>query len=306
MHIAYHPSYNHPVPAHHRFPMKKYDDVYLSIINSPLKKSCTFLTPNLCEWETIQLVHEKDYIKHLMDKTLDKSSIRRIGFELDERIIERERYIMDGTLQVSLMALEHHPVGFNIAGGTHHAFSNRGEGFCIFNDFAISAAYILKHKLCENILIIDCDVHQGNGTAEIFQNNPHVFTFSMHGKNNFPFEKENSDLDIELEDGIHDEEYLHYLHQSLDFIDRIFHPDIIFYQCGVDILHTDKMGKLNISTNGCAMRDEIVFQYAHSKGLPIVCALGGGYSSKLEDIVSQHIQTFLIADKLYSSSKKHP
>lgn len=298
MYVSYHPSFNHPVPEHHRFPMQKYDDVFQSIMYSDIRSHISVLTPELCPIDIIELAHDRKYIDSLLHRELDAAHIRRIGFQLDDLIIERERYIMDGTLQVSIKAAQESSYGFNIAGGTHHAFSDRGEGFCIFNDFAISAAYLIEKRLSEKVLIIDCDVHQGNGTAQIFRHQPHVFTFSMHGKNNFPFVKENSDLDIELEDGSDDDKYLSYLQQSLDFIDKIFHADFIFYQCGVDILSTDKMGKLKVSSQGCQKRDEIVYQYARSKKIPIVSALGGGYSTSLEDIVSQHVKTIHTAHQI--------
>jgi len=301
MFIAYHPTYNHPVPEGHKFPMQKYDDVYHHLLQNPSFKDTTFIRPDLCDKSTLALAHDHQYIDNILSLNIERKEERRIGFILDEAIVIRERHIMQGTLELSLLALEHNSCGINIAGGTHHAFSNKGEGFCIFNDLAISASYLLQKGLCHNILIIDCDVHQGNGTAEIFNAHPQVFTFSMHGKNNYPFEKETSDLDIELNDGTEDHEYLKYLEQSLDFILNIFEPDFIFYQCGVDILHTDKMGKLKVTPQGCLERDKIVFNLAKKLNVPIVCALGGGYSKDLSVITQQHLHTFELAHALFNN-----
>jgi acetoin utilization deacetylase AcuC-like enzyme len=183
----------------------------------------------------------------------------------------------------------------NIAGGTHHAFANKAEGFCLFNDFAIASSVLLKEKKASKIIIIDLDVHQGNGTASIFKNNSNVITFSMHGKNNFPFKKEISNLDIELEDGISDEIYLQKLEQGLNSIltEQVF--DFAFYQSGVDILITDKLGKLKVSQSACLDRDQLVFKHLKNKKIPVVTAMGGGYSSKIADIVNAHCNTFKTA-----------
>lgn len=301
MYIAYHPYYNHPVPEGHRFPMQKYDDIYNSLTRLIPEGSLHIITPGLCDYSILGYVHTADYLEALEKLSLDTSHIRRIGFSLDQRIVDRERYIMQGTLEVTIKALEQRALGINIAGGTHHAFADRGEGFCILNDLAIAAAYLLAQKLCSKILIIDCDVHQGNGTAHIFQDNPHVFTFSIHGKNNFPFVKEHSDLDIELADGTGDEAYLEMLEQSLTNISHRFNPDFIFYQCGVDILATDKMGKLKVTPNGCRERDKMVFEFARKQGTPMVCTSGGGYSHQLSDVVDAHINTFMTGFHIFGN-----
>jgi acetoin utilization deacetylase AcuC-like enzyme len=187
----------------------------------------------------------------------------------------------------------------NVAGGTHHAFTNKGEGFCLLNDMAIAANYLIKNKLAERILIVDLDVHQGNGTAQIFQNNKNVFTLSMHGKNNYPFHKEISDLDIELLDGINDDDYLALLYKNLPDVIKKHQPDFIFYLCGVDILSTDKFGKLNVTTEGCKQRDIFVFEQCKANNIPVACAMGGGYSPKIADIVNAHSNTFKAAINLF-------
>jgi acetoin utilization deacetylase AcuC-like enzyme len=187
----------------------------------------------------------------------------------------------------------------NIAGGTHHAFANRGEGFCLLNDIAFAANMLLIQQKVKRILIVYLDVHQGNGTAAIFKNNPAVFTLSMHGGDNYPFHKEQSDLDIPLLAGTTDQTYINLLNQYLPKTIEEHKPDFIFYLCGVDVLASDKLGKLNLSLEGCKMRDEIVFNLAKTNKIPVACAMGGGYSPKISDIVDAHCQTFKVAQNIF-------
>ena len=187
----------------------------------------------------------------------------------------------------------------NIAGGTHHAYSYRGEGFCLLNDQAIAASYLLRKKLVKKILIVDLDVHQGNGTAEIFSEEPSVFTFSMHGKNNYPFKKEKSNLDLELENGTEDEEYLRLLKQTLPQLIKEQQPDFIFYLSGVDILATDKLGKLGCTEAGCKERDRFVLQTCRDYKIPVQVSMGGGYSPEIKHIVNAHANTFRLAQEIW-------
>jgi acetoin utilization deacetylase AcuC-like enzyme len=187
----------------------------------------------------------------------------------------------------------------NIAGGTHHAYTDRGEGFCLLNDNAIAANALLQEQKAKKILIVDLDVHQGNGTAQIFANENRVFTFSMHGEKNYPLHKEKSDLDIGLPDGIGDNAYLQLLHENLARLLDEVQPDFMFFQCGVDILSTDKLGRLGISKEGCKARDRIVLQSAKTNRIPLVCSMGGGYSEKIADIVDAHANTFRLAQEIY-------
>ena len=180
----------------------------------------------------------------------------------------------------------------NIAGGTHHAFRNRGEGFCLFNDVAIGSYYALEKHQMQSILIIDLDVHQGNGTASILKDNDKVYTFSMHGEKNYPFHKETSNLDVPVKDGISGKEYLKKLKEKLDFLSNKLSPDIIFYISGVDILDTDKLGRLSVKREDCKIRDEMVFEFSKKSKTPIVTVMGGGYSEKIYDIVEAHCNTF--------------
>jgi len=296
--IAYHEIYQHPLPEGHRFPMLKYELIPNQLLYEGVISTDNLFKPNNCSEENILFTHDLNYWKNLSQLKLTESEIRKIGFPLSSKLIEREITIMQGTIDCALYALQF-GCAMNIAGGTHHAFTNKGEGFCMLNDMAIAANYLLKNKLAERILIVDLDVHQGNGTAQIFENNKNVFTFSMHGKNNYPFHKETSDLDIELPDGINDDEYLLLLQNNLSAIIKKHEPDFVFYLCGVDILSTDKFGKLNISLSACKQRDIFVFELCKIYKIPVACAMGGGYSPKISDIVNAHCNTFKVAIDLF-------
>lgn len=296
--IAYKEIYQHPLPEGHRFPMLKYELIPNQLLYEGIISKQNLFEPNDCSEENILLTHDYNYWKNLNQLKLTESEMRKIGFPLSAKLIEREITIMQGTIDCALYALQY-GCAMNIAGGTHHAFTNKGEGFCMLNDMAIAANYLLKNKLAERILIVDLDVHQGNGTAQIFQNNKNVFTFSMHGKNNYPFHKEKSDLDIELPDGINDDEYLLLLQNNLLEVFIKHEPDFVFYLCGVDILSTDKFGKLNISLAACKQRDVFVFELCKKHKVPVACAMGGGYSPKISDIVNAHCNTFKAAVELF-------
>jgi acetoin utilization deacetylase AcuC-like enzyme len=213
-------------------------------------------------------------------------------------LVAREVVIMNGTVQAALFALEF-GIGMNIAGGTHHAFRDRGEGFCLLNDIALAADYLLERKGISKILVVDLDVHQGNGTARIFRHEPRVFTFSMHSGHNYPFHKEQSDLDIPLADGTEDGPYLKALQETLPRLLETVAPDFMFFQSGVDILATDKLGRLKVSPAGCKARDRFVLETCRRHGVPVAVSMGGGYSEKIADIVEAHANTFRLAQYLY-------
>ena len=246
----------------------------------------------------ILAVHDAEYFYDLLNITLDQRTARKIGFPLSEVLIEREITIADGTIKASKYALKH-GIAMNIAGGTHHAFTNKGEAFCMLNDQAIGARFLQKNQLAKHILIVDLDVHQGNGTAEIFKNDTSVFTFSMHGKHNYPFKKEQSDLDIELENNTEDEEYLSILQETLPQLITKQKPDFIFYLCGVDVIATDKLGKLNMSIEGCKQRDRFVLETCKNHNIPVMCSMGGGYSTDIKTIIHAHANTFRLAQDIY-------
>ena len=296
--IAYDPIYAHPLPEGHRFPMLKYELIPEQLLYEGVIKQTNLFTPAPCAEEVVLWTHDKEYVDKLLHQRLSEKEQRRIGFPQSPALTQRELIITQGTIDCCHYALEN-GVAMNVAGGTHHAFADRGEGFCLLNDFAVAANYLLRKGLVKKILIIDLDVHQGNGTAKLFEGVPEVFTFSMHGRNNYPFHKERSDLDIELHDGIGDEEYLTLLHNTLPVLLEKEAPDFAFYLSGVDILNTDKFGKLKVSPQGCQQRDEAVFSLLKGRNIPCTVAMGGGYSPKVKTIVDAHCQTFKTAATVY-------
>lgn len=295
--IAFNDYYIQPLPEGHRFPMEKYDLLPKQLLHEGTVDEEAFFSPDIINPAHVLAVHDKIYFENLKALQIDKRAQRKSGFPHDERLILREQIIMEGTRKCAEYALEY-GAAMNIAGGTHHAYTNRGEGFCLLNDQAIAAQWLLDEKKASKILIIDLDVHQGNGTAEIFQNNNLVFTFSMHGENNYPLKKEASDLDIPLPDRIKDKEYLYLLEKHLDQILTKITPDFLFFQSGVDIIETDKLGRLGISIQGCRQRDEIVFRYAKELDVPIVASMGGGYSPEIKFIIEAHANTYRAAQQI--------
>lgn len=296
--IAYSPIYTHPLPEGHRFPMEKYDLLPEQLLYEGTVDTENFFEPNVLDDKWIVNTHDSKYFEKLRNLELSRSEIRKTGFPLSQQLINREIHIMHGSVQASLFALKF-GVAMNIAGGTHHAFTDRGEGFCLLNDIAISANYLLDNKLAERILVVDLDVHQGNGTAQIFENQSNVFTFSMHGASNYPMHKEQSDLDIGLPDKIGDKAYLQILIKNLEPLIDNEQPDFIIYQCGVDVLDSDKLGRLGMSILGCKERDRIVLESAKRHQIPIMCCMGGGYSPKISDIIEAHANTYRLAQEIY-------
>jgi len=296
--IAYSGVYNYPVPEGHRFPMIKYDLIAEQLLYEGLITRDNLFEPAPVEEKWILGVHTPEYWYKLKNLSLTHLEQRRSGFELTAELIHRERCIMQGTIMAARYACRY-GVAFNIAGGTHHAYPDKAEGFCLLNDNAIAAGFLLREKLAGRVLIIDLDVHQGNGTARIFQDINEVFTFSMHCAENVFSKKEQSDLDIELPAGTEDEQYLAILKQALRDIVDSFEPDFIFYQSGVDVLKSDKLGWLSLSREGCRERDRLVFELCSKRKIPVAVDLGGGYSSRLPDIVEAHCNTFRVAEKIY-------
>lgn len=296
--IAYCDLYAHPLPEGHRFPMMKYELIPQQLLHIGKIVPEQLFCPEPAHEDVILLTHEKTYWEQLRDLTLPYKEQRRIGFPLTARLLEREIRIAQGTIDGAISALKD-GLAFNVAGGTHHAGRNWGEGFCLLNDQAIAANYLISKRLCERVLIIDLDVHQGNGTAEIFLNEPQVFTFSMHGAKNFPFRKECSDLDLPLEDDTEGDKYLSLLREHLPSVIKIFQPEFVFYLSGVDVLETDKLGKLKLSKSETAERDRIVFEACKSYNLPVQVSMGGGYSVNIKDIVDAHCNTFLIGFDIF-------
>ena len=271
--------------------MLKYELIPDQLLYEGLVSEEQFFSPKKIKEKWVEKAHNRIYIKNLKSLSLTKSEIRKTGFPLTKELVEREYIITEGSRQCVDYALEFGAAA-NIAGGTHHAFRNKGEGFCLFNDVAVASYYALEKYKMDHILVIDLDVHQGNGTASIFGKENRVYTFSMHGKKNYPFKKEKSDLDIELDDGVKDDEYLKTLERTVKKLDAKLSPNLIFYISGVDILSTDKLGRLKVSREGCKKRDEMVFEFAQKNNIPIVTSMGGGYSEKIYDIVEAHCNTY--------------
>ena len=296
--IAFNPIYKHSLPEGHRFPMLKYELIPEQLLYEGTCTEENFFSPTEIEAHWVLGVHDEQYFNNLLNLQIDPKMERRIGFPISKILVKRELTITQGTIDCCHFALKF-GISMNIAGGTHHAFADKGEGFCLLNDVAIASCYLLENQIVSKILVVDLDVHQGNGTAVIFQHEARVFTFSMHGKENYPLKKEISDLDIELPTYCEDEQYLGLLYETLPRLINQEKPQFIFYISGVDILASDKLGKLKISMEGCRRRDEFVFEQAIKHKIPVVVSMGGGYSPRIADIVEAHCNTFRLAEKMY-------
>ena len=296
--IAWNPAYVLPLPPNHRFPMSKYEVLPQQLLHEGTISEDNIFSPIPLDHIWILRTHDAGYWNKLLTLSLTPQEIRRTGFPLTAELVQREITIAQGTLHCALYA-QKYGIAMNIAGGTHHAFTDRGEGFCLLNDIAIAANHLLTERLAQKILVIDLDVHQGNGTAQIFRNENRVFTFSMHGANNYPLHKEQSDLDIGLKDYTADNFYLKTLEVNLNNLLQQVQPDFIFYQSGVDILETDKLGRLSVTREGCKQRDRIVLTTARSNKIPLVACMGGGYSPDFRDIIEAHANTYRLAQEIF-------
>jgi acetoin utilization deacetylase AcuC-like enzyme len=292
--IAFSSIYRYPLPEGHRFPMIKYELLPEQLLYEGTISEANFFEPATLDEEWILRTHSKEYWEQLKNLELPAKQIRRIGFPMTELLVQRCRVIGQGTIDCCLYALKY-GVSLNIAGGTHHAYYDRGEGFCLLNDFAMAANYLLDNRIVSQILVVDLDVHQGNGTATLFEQEPRVFTFSMHGASNYPLIKEKSDLDIALPDFIDDEPYLKILSDFLPSLIESVEPDIILFNSGVDVLKTDKLGRLGLSREGCKERDRYVFETCKLYNIPVAVSMGGGYSEHVRDIVEAHANTYRMA-----------
>jgi acetoin utilization deacetylase AcuC-like enzyme len=296
--IAFNENYIYPLEENHRFPMIKYELIPEQLIRENTCTSDNFFKPKKIDENIVLLTHEVEYFKRFTSLNLSKKEIREIGFPLSKELVEREMEIADGTVQGVHYSIKN-GISMNIAGGTHHAFFNRGEAFCMLNDQAIGANYLLENELANKIMIIDLDVHQGNGTASLFNSNTNVFTLSFHGKKNYPFRKEKSDLDIEFNDNTKDEEYLKVLEETIPREIDKFKPEFIFYLSGVDVLENDKLGRLSLSIEGCKKRDRYILEICKKYSIPVQVSMGGGYSSILKNIIEAHSNTFRLAQEIY-------
>ena len=277
--------------------MSKYELLPQQLLHEGTVTGGNFFEPEPLSLRWILRTHDASYWERLSSQQLTASEERRSGFPQSALLVEREITIAQGTLQCCYHALTQ-GISCNMAGGTHHAFADRGEGFCLLNDQAVAANYLLDTGLAKSILIVDLDVHQGNGTARIFRNEPRVFTFSMHGSNNYPLQKETSDLDVGLADGTSDSFYLRTLESNLLNLMDTVQPDFMFFQAGVDVLATDKLGKLAVTRAGCMQRDRLVLHAAKRTQVPLVVCMGGGYSD-LRDLIEAHANTYRLAQEIF-------
>ena len=282
--VVNHKDYEAQLNDDNKFPIKKFGELAKALIKNKIVKN--FYVPEPCSVETLKEAHTEDYINKIKNKTLDKNEIRKIGFPLVDSVVRRSFIATGGTVLATKLALNY-GIACNTAGGSHHATSNEGAGFCVFNDVAVAAKYLTSRGLANKILIIDLDVHQGNGNSEIFKNDNQVFTFSMHSKVNYPAKKSVSDLDIELEENLEDRKYIDILKNNLKYLNEE-EFDFVFYIAGVDIHYNDRLGKLKISDNGVFERDELVIDNFFSNKIPICGVLGGGYNEDFNKLVELH------------------
>lgn len=292
-------TYTIPLPEGHRFPMYKYAGVRSILEQHSLEQSgLKILEPSRPSWEQVERVHTHEYLRKLRFGDLEPKELRLLGFPWSEMLVERALRAAGGTLQASFDALER-GLGINLAGGTHHAYPDHGEGFCTLNDVAIAAKELLAANRVSRIFVCDLDVHQGNGTAAIFANEPRVFTLSVHGARNYPFHKETSSLDFGLGDGVTDAEYLNVLESSVLSALRAFEPEIVYYLAGVDVLERDRFGKFALSPDGAAERDRRVFQACRDLRIPVVSLMSGGYNKDHAVTIQAHARTVQMALEVF-------
>jgi len=295
--LYYSPYYYAEIGEGHVFPIRKFELVRDLLLKEGTLRADEIVEPEPARVEDLLLVHTEDYITRLVEGRLTAKEIRKLGLPWSESLVRRSFHAISGTINAARVALES-GVASNLAGGTHHAYPDRGEGFCVLNDVAVAIRVLQRERLAERFLIVDCDVHQGNGTAFIFRDAPEVFTFSMHGAKNYPLFKETSTLDIELADGTADAEFLDTLEQALP---RIFmhQPDIIFYLGGADPFEKDKLGRLKLTQAGLIRRDEMVLQFARHHHTPIVTTMSGGYALDINDTVEIHANTIRAVKRVF-------
>lgn len=298
MRILYSDRYMIPLDPTHPFPMSKYRLTRDRLLNEGSITNWYLTEPSLATDEDILLVHEPDYWKRCVRGELTRHEVRRIGFPWSEGLVRRSRASVQGTILAARSALRE-GLASNLAGGTHHAYPDHGEGYCVLNDIAIAIRVLQREGLARRFAVIDCDVHQGNGTAAIFRGDRQVFTFSMHGEKNFPARKEQGSLDLHLPNGLGDEEYLAILTAHLPPILDDFRPEMVFYQAGVDPYEKDRLGKLKLTIDGLRKRDQLVLTACRERAIPTVTTMGGGYAKRIEETVEAHCNTVRIALELW-------
>ena len=296
--IAFDPIYKHSLKVGHRFPMEKYELLPEQLIRKNICDQSNFFTPSLIDKHQVLSTHCENYYDQLVNLSLSKLDSRHIGFPLSENLVNRERVIAQGTIQNTIFALKY-GISINIAGGTHHAYRAKPGAFCMLNDQSIAANNLIDNLRIKKVMIIDLDVHQGDGTASIFQFQDSVFTISFHGRKNYPFRKQKSDFDLSFEDNTDDKTYLKNLKYHIPKLVDSFQPDFIFYLAGVDVLENDKLGRLGLSLKGCKERDRFILELCKKQNIPVQVSMGGGYSIYLKDIIDAHSNTFELAQDIF-------
>ena len=299
MHCFYSDTFVLPLPDGHRFPMAKYSRLRERLLVEGIVDDANLHEAPLAEWDEVRLAHTAAYVDAVANGTLSKDMQRRIGFPWSPQMVERARRSVGATVAAARRAVEG-DCAANLAGGTHHAFADRGEGYCVFNDVAIATRVLQRDGLARRVAVIDCDVHQGNGTAAIFSGDADVFTLSLHGAKNFPFHKEVSDRDVEFEDGTTDQPYLTALFDALDTVMTTHRPEIVFYLAGADPYEGDRLGRLKLTIEGLRRRDEFVFARCRRDAVPVVITMSGGYATNIDNIVEIHANTIRIATALFA------
>ena len=298
LNVVYNHNYDIPLPDGHRFVGTKFSDLYNHIKDSDIYKNLIIHKSIEAPISDVQCVHKSEYVLNVKQGSLSRADERKINLPWSKRLARRSFLAIQGTLQTSQLALGN-GVACHLAGGTHHAFKDCGSGFCVFNDLAYASIALLNQKKVKKILILDLDVHQGDGTASICENIDNIFTCSIHCKNNFPFDKKNSNLDVPIDDEVSDVEYINILTKTLDQIESNFTPDIVFYDAGVDVHSNDDLGNLNLTDDGIKKRDEIVCEYFKEKKIPLCTVIGGGYSKNRQELASRHFSIFETVSKTY-------
>jgi acetoin utilization deacetylase AcuC-like enzyme len=296
--LVYHPDYVVPLPPEHRFPMPKFGKIYDILLSEGIARPGQFNLPPIASRAWLEQVHTTDYVGTFLAGKLEPKAQRRIGLPWSPALVKRTCAAVGGTVLTARLALQY-GLACNTAGGTHHAFPDFGSGFCIFNDLAVATRLVQNECLAARVLIVDLDVHQGDGTAVIFQDDPTVFTFSMHCQKNFPFRKQQSDLDIPLPEGLTDAAYLRTLTAHLPALLTNFKPDLVLYDAGVDPHCADRLGKLALSDEGLYQRDKLVLETCLRQGYPVATVVGGGYDKDVSALSYRHVLLHRAANELY-------
>ena len=293
-----HPQYDIALPKNHKFTASKFSDLFKYLQIKDFYSRSNILEPNKASIEELELVHDREYILKVLKGTLTDKEIRRLGFNWSEVLSNRSFLAVNGTLLTCKEALKN-GIANHLAGGTHHSHRNFGSGYCVFNDMAYASKSLINSKLVKKILIFDTDVHQGDGTAEILKNDKDIFTCSIHCKNNFPFRKSKSDLDIELEDNLEDKDYLDIVNKTLIDCVKECDPEIVIFDAGVDIHKDDKLGNLNISSEGLLKRDKLILSFFKKHSIPVATVIGGGYSDDNTELAKRHSIIFEASNEIF-------